>query len=67
MIILLVCLLFMINFLLQRANGLAHLPGGFAAEPSAQAYLHKRRNIDFGAAQPGQVQPLLSSGMSMTR
>jgi hypothetical protein len=39
---------------------LAHLPGGFAAEPSAQAYLHKRRNIDFGAAQPGQVQPLLS-------
>lgn len=49
------------------ANGLAHLPGGFAAEPSAQAYLHKRRNIDFGAAQPGQVQPLLSSGMSMTR
>jgi hypothetical protein len=41
-------------------NDLAHLPGGFAAEPSVQAYLRDRRNFDFGAAQPGQVQPLLS-------
>jgi hypothetical protein len=40
-------------------NDLAHLPGGFTVEPSVQDYLRKRRNIDFGAAQPGQVQPLL--------
>jgi hypothetical protein len=41
-------------------NDLAHLPGGFAAGPSTQAYLHNRRTLDFGAAQPGQVQPMLS-------
>jgi hypothetical protein len=44
----------------QRAKQrLAHLPGASAAGPSAQASLHKRRNVDFGAAQPGQVQTLL--------
>jgi hypothetical protein len=38
---------------------LAHLLGEFAVEPSGEVYLHERRNFDFGAAQPGQVQPLL--------
>ena len=33
----------------QADSDLAHLPGGFAAEPSVQAYLHKRRNLDFDA------------------
>jgi hypothetical protein len=41
------------------ANDLAHLPGGFTVEFSAQDHLRKRLNLDFGAAQPGQVQPLL--------
>jgi hypothetical protein len=45
-------------------NDLTHLPGGFAAEPSAQAYVRKRRNPYFGAAQPGQVQPLLGGNWS---
>lgn len=34
-------------------------PDGFTIEFAAQDHLRKRRNLDFGAAQPGQVQPLL--------
>jgi hypothetical protein len=42
-------------------NDWAHLPGGFTDEPSGHDHLHKPRNFDFGAAQPGQVQPVLGS------
>ena len=49
----------------MHPNGLAHLTGGFAVEPSAQDDLRKCCILDFHAAQPGQVQPLLGGPISM--